>query len=81
MSHTHSDYSLLAVKKHRPAMNGAAVTPPMDIEKIFGENVFDLEEMKSRLPKDAYNSIRATIRQGRLLDPKIADTVAMAMKE
>lgn len=81
MSHTHSDYSLLAVKKHRPNLNGDAETPPMDIEEIFGENAFGLEEMKSRLPKDAYKSIKATIKEGRLLDPKIADTVAMAMKE
>ena len=53
----------------------------MDVEEIFGENTFGLEAMKSRLPKAAYKSIVATIEQGEPLDPAIADTVALAMKE
>lgn len=73
-------YSLLAATK----FNGAAsktTTEPMDIERIFGENTFGLDQMKSRLPKNVYKSLLATIEKGEPLDMGIADAVAMAMKE
>src|SRR5690625_7272368 len=54
---------------------------PMNIELIFGENTFGLEQMKSRLPKNILRSLLATIEKGRPLDMTIADAVAMAMKE
>ena len=53
----------------------------MDIERIFGENAFGLEEMKNRLPKYIYKSLLMTIDEGQRLDLTIADSVAMAMKE
>jgi glutamine synthetase len=53
----------------------------MDIEKIFGENTFGLDEMRARLPKPAFESIKATMERGLPLDPSVADAVAMAMKE
>ncbi|HSH46274.1 MAG TPA: glutamine synthetase III [Longimicrobiales bacterium] len=53
----------------------------LDIERIFGESTFGLAEMKSRLPKQAYRALLATIEEGRPLDPGIADAVAIAMKE
>ena len=53
----------------------------MDIEAIFGENTFSLAEMRSRLPKDVYKTIRRTIEHGQPLDPSVADAVAIAMKE
>lgn len=81
MSRTNSDYSLLAAKKHHIKGDEAGKSQPMDIERIFGENVFTLEEMKSRLPKDIYKSMRATIQDGKTLDPGISDIVALAMKE
>ncbi len=73
-----SDYNLLAATKY--VVNGTKRTP-MDVEKIFGENTFGLEEMQSRLPKDTYKSILATIEKGKPVDSKIADAVALAMKE
>jgi glutamine synthetase len=62
-------------------------TPPtertagMDIEEIFGENTFGLAEMRTRLPKETYRTLQQTIGQGALLDPEIADAVALAMKD
>jgi glutamine synthetase len=50
-------------------------------EKIFGENVFGISAMKSHLPKDVFKSLKQTIDTGKLLDPKVADTVASAMKD
>jgi glutamine synthetase len=53
----------------------------MDIESIFGEHTFSLAEMKSRLPKQVFRALKATIDGNQTLDPSIADVVAMAMKE
>ena len=53
----------------------------MDITKIFGQNVFNDDVMKKRLPKDTYRSLRKTIREGVALEPEVADVVANAMKD
>ncbi len=74
-----SDYNVVAATKY--VANGKSTAPAMDIERIFGENTFGLEEMKSRLPKTVFQSILATIEKGKPIDAGIADTVAMAMKE
>ncbi len=80
MSILKQDYNLLAAKKYTG--NGMSkASPPMDIEKIFGENTFGREAMKARLPKGIYKSLLATIEKGQPLDPGVADAVAMAMKE
>ena len=51
------------------------------LEAIYGENVFGLKNMKKHLSPNTYKSLAATIREGRSLDPKIADEVAGAMKQ
>ena len=76
---TLDDYNVKAATKF--VRNGKAPAQPMNVEKIFGENTFGLDAMKSRLPKNVYKSLLATIEKGRPIDPTIADTVAMAMKE
>jgi glutamine synthetase len=50
-------------------------------DAIFGENVFGLANMKARLPKDVFKSLKKTIETGALLDSSTADAVATAMKE
>jgi glutamine synthetase len=78
--------SLAAAKgwasEHAPAapLNGKRAEP-MDIEKIFGENVFGLSEMKTRLPKAVYKAILSTIEEATVLDASVADAVALGMKE
>jgi glutamine synthetase len=74
-----ADYSLLAATKFNGSFR--KTDEPMDIERIFGENTFGLDQMKSRLPKSVFKSILATIEKGEPLDMSIADSVAMAMKE
>ncbi|MDH3784023.1 MAG: glutamine synthetase III, partial [Acidobacteriota bacterium] len=56
-----------------------AETPPVD--QIFGQDVFSLQRMKQRLPKDTYRRLMRTITQGEPLDPHVADVVAAAMKD
>lgn len=48
---------------------------------MFGSNVFTKAEMQARLPKTVFKSIVATIEKGAKLDPAVADTVAVAMKD
>jgi glutamine synthetase len=48
---------------------------------IFGENTFNEETMRERLPKDTYKKLMATIKKGAKLDMSIANDVAHAMKE
>ena len=53
----------------------------MDVEAIFGENVFNDATMQERLPKKTYQKLKETIRSGRDLDSTTADVVAHEMKE
>jgi glutamine synthetase len=76
--------TLAAVKGWTPSRTdypNGVVGKGMDIEKIFGENTFGLAEMRARLPKPTYQGILSTIEQGAELDPKLADAIALAMKE
>ncbi len=49
--------------------------------EIFGQNVFNQDVMRERLPKAIYKNLKKTIDEGLPLDPSIADVVATAMKE
>ncbi len=59
-----------------PALN-FATTPATE---IFGSNVFGDAQMKERLPKAIYKSLKKTIEKGEKLDATVADAVATAMK-
>ena len=49
--------------------------------QFFGEHTFGQNEMKNRLPRDAYKRLMSTVESGLELDPSVADAVAVAMKE
>ncbi|MFI3213406.1 MAG: glutamine synthetase III [Eubacteriales bacterium] len=53
----------------------------LNVEKIFGENVFTIGVMKERLTKKVYNEVRKVMDQGGELTPATADVVAKAMKD
>ncbi len=53
----------------------------VNMENLFGSNVFNDAVMQQHLPKDIYRALRKTIDDGRHLDPSIAGAVAHAMKE
>jgi glutamine synthetase len=48
---------------------------------LFARNVFNEEVQRQRLPKDAFQALQKTIKQGATLNPAIADAVASAMKD
>lgn len=54
---------------------------PLKISEYFGENTFNADQMRRRLPKDVFQKLQSTIDQGRRLDGEIANTVAQAIKE
>ena len=47
----------------------------------FGEDVFSNAVQRQRLPRDAYRRLQQVLEQGEALDPSLADSVALAMKE
>jgi glutamine synthetase len=68
-----------AVKSYAPpAVSFASHETPGE---IFGMNVFSKSVMQKRLPKAVYKSVIATIEHSEMLDPEVADAVAVAMKD
>jgi glutamine synthetase len=72
--------AISAVTNYRPS------APPMNFmetptHELFASNVFSRDVMKERLPKDVYKAVIRTIEAGARLDPKLADVVAVAMKD
>ena len=53
----------------------------MNVQEIFGQNVFNDAVMRARLPKPIYKKLKKTIEEGEELDSSVADVVAHAMKE
>jgi glutamine synthetase len=55
--------------------------PPVRLESLWADNVFNLSKMQASLPKNVFKSIKKTIVTGEKLDPSIADSVATAMRD
>ena len=53
----------------------------MKVPEVFGENVFNLQVMQDKLPKEVFKSLKKTIDEGTPLDAGIAGVVANAMKD
>lgn len=51
------------------------------VQEAFGLWVFNDSEMRQRLPKEIYKTLKKTISNHDSLDPSISDTVAAAMKD
>lgn len=51
------------------------------VNEIFGSMVFNDATMREKLPKETYKALKKTIQNGRSLDPAIAGSVAIAMKD
>jgi len=50
------------------------------ISDIFGSNVFGMDDLREQLSYDTFKKINITIDSGQVIDRKIADQVASAMK-
>ena len=58
------------------------ISPMTDTSlKTYGEDVFSEKAMRRHLPKAVADKLMATMREGKPLDPSIADAVAQGMKE
>lgn len=53
----------------------------LNVEDIFGQNVFTMGKMKERLPKNVYKEVKAIMANGGELSLEAADVVAKAMKD
>ena len=61
--------------------DGHTSSPPVNAAEIFGTRVFSDKAQQERLPKPAYQALRATITRGEPLDLATADAVATALKD
>ncbi len=58
------------------------VTPPSSkISEYYGTNVFNKEAMQKYLQRDAYKAVIAAIDHGEIVDRKMAEQIALGMKE
>ena len=53
----------------------------INVPELFGQNVFNDDVMRDRLPKPIYKALKKTIQDGATLDESVANAVAHAMKE
>ena len=53
----------------------------IDVEKIFGSNVFTLEKMRERLPRNVYKELVSVMDKGGELSMPSANVIAKAMKD
>jgi glutamine synthetase len=64
--------------------NGSAIEP-FDLtspsSQIFGSNVFSVDVQRQRLPKSVFKELQDKLAKGEALDPPLADSVALALKE
>src|SRR3954452_23961442 len=51
------------------------------LKDMFGENVFNEEQQRQRLPKSVFKALQKTIRRGAPLAPGAPDAIAAAMKD
>jgi glutamine synthetase len=60
---------------------GRTATPLSKVTEVFGSLVFNDKAQQQRLPKAAYQALRATISKGAPLELATADAVATALKD
>ncbi|PRY15707.1 glutamine synthetase [Pontibacter ummariensis] len=56
------------------------VFPSSKISEYFGENVFNMEAMRSSISSDSFKRLRKAINQGDKVDRELADAVAAGMR-
>ena len=59
----------------------AAEASSKNVPELFGANVFGLEQMRTRLPEGAYESLESCMQRGQQMNAELADVVANEMKQ
>jgi glutamine synthetase len=57
------------------------MTDKINVEEIFGEDVFSLSTMRERLPKSVFRKVVSIMDEGGELTRAEADVIAKAMKD
>ncbi|HAU38071.1 MAG TPA: glutamine synthetase type III [Phycisphaerales bacterium] len=63
------------------AVGGAVNYLEKDVRQVYCEHVFNDSVQRQRLPKRVFEALQKTIKAGLELDPGIADSVALAMRD
>ncbi|HLW41605.1 MAG TPA: glutamine synthetase III, partial [Flavobacterium sp.] len=69
------------------ALKAASSRKPVSVSEsgkkseIFGSNVFNDKSMRQHLTPEAYKAVRAAIDRGTKIDRKMAEYIALGMKE
>ncbi|MBT3200679.1 MAG: glutamine synthetase type III [Phycisphaerales bacterium] len=66
---------------HGKPIEGVVDYQTRDLTDVFGEHVFNDDAQRERLPVNVYKKLQETIQAGKELDPTIADSVALAMRD
>jgi glutamine synthetase len=72
--------TLAAAQNWSPKTNGDKKSS-LDISALFGENTFQLKDLKERLPESTWQDLDKTIRDGEQLNSDVANDVALVMKD
>lgn len=81
MTKIHQRYDTLAAARNWVSTKNGQPTASMNITEIFGENTLQLDGLKERLPKAVWEDLKKTIFEGEELNSKVADAVAVVMKD
>src|SRR5690606_42099752 len=69
------------------ALKAASNRPPVAVSElgkkseIFGSNVFNDKSMRQHFSPEAYKAVRSAMDQGTKMDRRMADYIALGMKE
>lgn len=74
------DVSVISEARRSRSKGHAMPTPAQLVSEVFASDVLTLEDLRTRLSKPVFRSLQATLERGQTLDPTIADTVALAMR-
>ena len=61
--------------------NESTAPAPVRTSEYFGINTFGARQMREKLPKEVFDTLLSSIRQGKKLDRAIAPTVAQVIKD
>ena len=81
MSRVIPRFDTLAAAQHESVPSDVTKRNRIDLEEVYGENLFGLHQMKSRMPSVQYEALLTTVQSGAELDGTVADAVASAMKD
>jgi len=81
MTHNNVRQSAIVAISEKQAKGGAVNYETQDFRKVYCEHVFNEAVQREHLPKAVFQALEKTIKNGDELDPGIADSIALAMRD